>query len=987
MHRKTFVALAAFGAFSLLVSSCSFFSNMQVPESVAVKTDAKYSVPLGTASYDISSVFGKDTLKTTMQNSLGSTASVYDYVLSPTDDTLTYLLHYPVYRVPVDIGSYLDSLDLNSALDGDKGIAFSQSIALPTVAINQTQAIDIPDVSGDILSSMKANMGSFEFSSVPEPGSGNTLDAANYLSGHDSITIAGKYAGEVTYDTGSAVNVVLKRKDTKELSANYSFKLTVKIVKAEDETAVLAKSDPVEVRDGGTVSVSIATTLPQNLKVLMTGVLSGGVDDSAHIHTYDVTMNLSNETKVEKISNLTATASDLGINLPSINQVVSLADMVGYFTEATIAQDCGSVSVTALTPSTWEGITCSPHITLGGAGLTTEDLVDGAAVAGKTFFINKYQDLSGKTLKPTSNDSDIKVTGTLDITIQNATIIFNNGSSAQKIPIAITCGVSTLSSANIDFTSSKVSKSYSLPTDGSSGSVAIPSELLNYVKKIDFCNTDDHYKHASDGTKTATLGKGFGVTCNVVNSLPAGNNDLPITLTSNFFKYNMSASLDATGSDTATAETWNKYPLVDDLSTYDKTVTHYVDFSFALGSSATLHNLVMGSTYSFGISDVKLLYDWDTVTLDLSGQKVEGAKDMSFLDLSSLLSALPISSTDLKKIQVTALPVYFYAQKPTATSIANSLGDISFTGTISTTYDYLDSNNTTVSKKKAVLGTMAPDGTISEANAPCVDNIIWPTDTSTAITSSSDVASHLKYVAGDKTGASFTKDFAEIINDSPKNMNLNYSLTMKGSGGNDIKLYATTVDEVKNSSSEDKTLNIDIDMAAVLSFSLNLTDAISMDIMSYLDSTWETDYTTDLLKRDSGSTYEAYTKYVDAIEYVGMEYTVTNNLLPDLNLSMKIVDHGTNANVSSGNALTKDIPFTNGSNSFQLSSDEIEGVMTEAGYPFHPYINIVLGKSGETTALNLQRAALSSSKAFEAQVIAVVKMDGDTPITVWGGKE
>jgi TonB-dependent SusC/RagA subfamily outer membrane receptor len=57
-------ALAALGAFSLLVSSCSFFSNMQVPESVSVKTDAKYSVPLGTASYDISSVFGKDTLKT-----------------------------------------------------------------------------------------------------------------------------------------------------------------------------------------------------------------------------------------------------------------------------------------------------------------------------------------------------------------------------------------------------------------------------------------------------------------------------------------------------------------------------------------------------------------------------------------------------------------------------------------------------------------------------------------------------------------------------------------------------------------------------------------------------------------------------------------------------------------------------------------------------------------------------------------------------------
>jgi hypothetical protein len=985
MHRKTFVALAAFGAFSLLVSSCSFFSNMQVPESVAVKTDAKYSVPLGKASYDISSVFGKDTLKTSMQNSLGSTSSIYDYVLSPTDDTLSYLLHYPVYRVPVDIGSYLDSLDLSSALDGDKGIAFSQSIALPTVAINQTQEIDIPDVSAKILSSMNETLakGDTSYSKVPEPGT-TGVPASTYMvdssgKSHNSITIEGALANTITYETGSAVEIAVTRTDSNAVTSNYSFTLTATISSGTTTYATASK----DIANGGTLVLDFGgNPLPKTLLVTLDGTLNNGTFGVTH--AYDVKMSLSSDTKVKKISGITASASDLGINPVSINQTVDLSDMVGYFTSATIGT--GSVAIqSGATPSTWNGISISGDITMSGAGMSSTRIDD---VSGSSNFIDKYANLSTKTLAPTESDKSLAVAGTLSLQIASGTasIEFVNGSSAQKIPIAITCGVSTLSSANIDFTSSKVSKSYSLPTDGSSGSVAISSELLNYVKEIDFCNTDDHYKHASDGTKTSTLGKGFGVTCNVVNSLPAGN-DLPITLTSNFFKYNKSASLDATGSDTATAETWNDYPLVDNLSTYDKTVTHYVDFSFALGSSATLHNLVMGSTYSFGISDVKLLYDWDTVTLDLSGQKVEGTKDMSFLNLSSLLSALPISSTDLKKIQVTALPVYFYAQKPTATSIANSLGDISFTGTINTTYDYLDSNNTTVSMKKAVLGTMAPDGTISEANAPCVDNITWPTDTSTAITSSSDVTSHLKYVAGDKTGASFTKDFAEIINDSPKNMNLNYSLTMKGSGGDNVKLYATAVDEVKNSSSEDKTLNIDIDMVAVLSFNLKLTDAISMDIMSYLDSTWETDYTTDLLKRDSGSTYEAYTKYVNAIEYVGMEYTVTNNLIPDLNLSMKIVDHGTNANVKAGNALTKDIPFTSGSNSFQLSSDEIEGVMTEAGYPFHPYINIVLGKSGETTSLNLQRAAISSSKAFEAQITAVVKMDGDTPITVWGGKE
>src|SRR5574344_239709 len=313
MHRKILFSLAAVLTVLVPLKGCKFFTDMQMPESVAVTSDATLTVPLGTAKYDISSVFGSSSLRETVQSALGTSAKLYDYV--PADDSstesvdeskvLTYLLKYPIYTVPVDVGSYLKNFDIESVFNSDSmGISFDQKITLPSISVNETKQITIPDVSGDILSTMKASMGNFDFPSVPEPGS--KMDAAAYRNGHNSISITGKYAGEVTYDEGSAVNVVLTRTDTNELSASYSFKLTVKIVKAEDETAVLAESDPVEVRDGGTVSVSIATTLPQNVHVLMNGVLDGGVNDSAHIHSYDVNMNLSDETKVKKISKLTA---------------------------------------------------------------------------------------------------------------------------------------------------------------------------------------------------------------------------------------------------------------------------------------------------------------------------------------------------------------------------------------------------------------------------------------------------------------------------------------------------------------------------------------------------------------------------------------------------------------------------------------------------------------------------------------------------------
>ena len=995
MHRKPILSVAAVLAVLIALDGCKFFNDMQMPESVAVTSDATLTVPLGTAKYDISSLLGTNTLREMLQGALGSTAKLYDYIPADNASTekvdeskvLTYLFKYPIYTVPVDVGSYLDDFDLDSVFNSDSmGFDFDQKITLPTIAVNQTETITIPDVSKDVLDAMKANMGNFDFPYVPEPAM--KLDAAAYLNGHNSIFINGAYACETTYDTGSAVNVVLTRTDTNELSSDYSFKLTVKIVQADDESKIISESLPVEVRDGGTVTVNIATTLPQKVHVLMNGELNGGVNDTAHVHSYDVNMNLSNETKIVKIAKLNATASELGITLPTIDQDVSLASMVGYFTEATIAPDCGSVAITALTPDTWQGITCDSSIKIGGAGLTETYLGAGAASAGKNYFINKYLNLSGKTLTPTESNSSINVDGTLDITITDATITFVNGSSAQTIEVLVSCNVTKLASASIDFTTDKytsVPTSYSLPTDGSTGSVEIPASLLEYVKSIDFCNAAGHYKHNGDGSiitdadGNSVVGKGFGLTCNVINSFPEGN-DINISMLSNFFDFNKTPTIAGAGNTTGVAKTWNDYPKID-LTTYDSSVKNYIDFTFSMAKTLTLVNLVPGETYEFGIKDVSLVYDWDSIVLNLSSKTVNGNADLSAFSLNSFLALLPLSKTDLRKIQMTSFPIYFYAERPASESL--DLGDLKFTGDVSLTYSYYDTTEKVY--KNDVKENLIESGSVINF----VNTVPWPEDASTEITSTSDVASHLKYISGDATGASFAYEHFETVmnkfpgvknEDSDPDMSgttLNYKLNMgNGSGTSDITVYSTAIDSIKNSTSTNKSTQIDINMVAVLSMNLNLTDSIGVDVMQYVDSTWSSDTTKDLLNRSSASDYDAFLEYIDCVKEIKLNYNITNNLFPSFPIALSVYETSNGVNT---NMFDKDLTFNSGNNSITLTKNKIEHIFNE--YPFHPYIKIILGTPGEETPLALQRAALTAADSFAAKVSFSVALDGkDNPI-------
>ena len=106
MRRFLILIASTFVVFAFI--SCG---ELELPESLSIKTNAEFQVPVGTATYDFGDSLSPNAVREKIQDSLGSTASIYTYAQNANDDVLRYLVHYPAFNVPIDVGSYLSSMD------------------------------------------------------------------------------------------------------------------------------------------------------------------------------------------------------------------------------------------------------------------------------------------------------------------------------------------------------------------------------------------------------------------------------------------------------------------------------------------------------------------------------------------------------------------------------------------------------------------------------------------------------------------------------------------------------------------------------------------------------------------------------------------------------------------------------------------------------------------------------------------------------------
>lgn len=999
--KKNFRILLALSSVVCLVS-CGGLTNPQIPQSVSIATGAQFKANMGTASYDLSEKFGSDALLKKMQDALGSQVGIYDY--NEGKDVLTYMIRYPIYEVPIDIQSYLQNLNLDEILkSSDMGLNFTQEVSIPEVTQTGSQTVQI-DVASKIRESVSENFSTSYTIAVPEglpsiPGKEQNTSISSILSaaGAEKITVDSP-AQIIEYETGSAICIDISRVDANALSDDYKFSLSAAIY-AKDDTSKTNKlsSANVDARDGGKLLLPLDVTggIPGDFFIAVDGTVEGSHPaDTSYAHAYSMKVSLTPETTPTVITGIEKSSADLGIESYTIKDMsVSLAELEGLFKNAEVGE--GYLALSAELPAGWKNLKATAKININGAGLENLEIAD---VTPPLKFIDKKLDLRAKKID-LSLGKEITVTGSVGFEIFGATIDLRSG----DLEIGYEASITKLNSVVIDLNSDKYSVikeklNYSLPTDGSTGSVKLPSEMLNYVKSIGFgelAADGKHYKHKEDGTlstEETDVSEGFGIKARFVNTLPL-QSEINLTLSSAVFNLTganaIAISIPGNTGDTYKEETWKAWPSVD-FSALDKNVDHYVDMSLTAAfenDELKLKDVVMGTSYKIGFELESMLYDFDSVVLNTSDLAYSGEQSLKGFDLNTMLGGMGIAENDIKKLGIPSLPVYFYAQTPAddGSALGNLLGKIEISGDVSISYDTTttsaDGIETTETKTVNLLEDA--DGNVKSINT--VKAVEWPVSGSTI----------------DAANCTFTKDgnysfcftdanaggLAQIISSFPSNLKFKYSIGLTNNGGaSEITVYSSMIPKVGvtegSVTTTESATSLKIDMAAILPLSIEIGSDISLDIMELTDSEWNTtNAQKDLLNRDDASTYQEYVDYIDSLESFTMSYRMNvEEFISGIELGLSITDEAS--------GLSKNVSVIgSGQKEMVIKGEEIKSILTT--YPFHPSVKLEL----PANTITIKRSAfIKSDDAAETPKIGVnvglkIKMDGDTPITVWGGKK
>lgn len=996
--KKNFRILLALSSVVCLVS-CGGLTNPQIPQSVSIATDAQFKANMGTASYDLSDKFGSDALLKKMQDALGSQVGIYDY--NEGKDVLTYMIRYPIYEVPIDIQSYLQNLNLDEILkSSDMGLNFTQEVSIPKVTQTGSQTVQI-DVASKIRDSVSENFSTSYTIAVPEglpsiPGMEQNTSISSILSaaGAEKITVDSP-AKTIEYETGSAICIDINRVDANALSDDYKFSLSAAIYAKDDTSKTNALSSAnVDARDGGKLLLPLDVTggIPGDFFIAVDGTVEGSHPaDTSYAHAYSMKVSLTHETTPTVITGIEKSSADLGIESYTIKDMsVSLAELEGLFKNAEVGE--GYLALSAELPAGWKNLKATAKININGAGLENLAIAD---VKSSSKFIDKKLDLRAKKID-LSLGKEITVTGSVDFEIFGATIDLRSG----DLEIGYEASITKLNSVVIDLNSDKYSVikeklNYSLPTDGSKGSVKLPSEMLNYVKSIGFgelAADGNHYKHKEDGTLSTEVSEGFGIKARFVNTLPL-QSDINLTLSSAVFNLTganaIAISIPGNTGDTYKEETWKAWPSVD-FSALDKNVDHYVDMSLTAAfenDELKLKDVVMGTSYKIGFELESMLYDFDSVVLNTSDLAYSGEQSLEGFDLNTMLGGMGIAENDIKKLGIPSLPVYFYAQTPAddGSALGNLLGKIGISGDVSISYDTTTTSaegiETTETKTVNLLEDA--DGNVKPINT--VKAVEWPVSGSTID------AANCTFTKDGNYSFSFTDandgGLAQIISSFPSNLKFKYSIGLTNNGGaSEITVYSSMIPKVGvtegSATTTESATSLKIDMAAILPLSIKIGSDISLDIMELTDSEWnKTNAQKDLLNREDASTYQEYEDYIDSLESFTMSYRMNvEEFISGIELGLSITDEAS--------GLSKNVSVIgSGQKEMVIKGDEIKSILTT--YPFHPSVKLEL----PANTITIKRSAfIKSDDAAETPKIGVnvglkIKMDGDTPITVWGGKK
>ncbi|MEE3411872.1 MAG: hypothetical protein VZQ99_10390, partial [Treponema sp.] len=391
-----------------------------------------------------------------------------------------------------------------------------------------------------------------------------------------------------------------------------------------------------------------------------------------------------------------------------------------------------------------------------------------------TFIINKELSLNGAKITipagPGQHTIPIKASGKL---------VKGSGDITAAGTLNITLQIKSLSTVKADL--SKVGR---FVMSDSENTTPIPSEMVAHVQKIEFGEDDSgvYYKRDKDGNVTTTKSQGKGIKFKAINSLPAGN-DLILNVASTTFGISSSETVEAKANGAAFEKSVAEFGAITVTSSEfgTKESPRNIQFSVTLSNNQTFTNLEMGKTYKIGVSDAKLLFDWDKVDIKLNNptDSVETV-DMSDFTIDELLDG--INNSEIKTLinhsELIELPVYFLVQKPTG-ALSRLIDGIPFNGKI--WLEYKDASPSHASQSEYVVGTSS-----AEEELEFCKSFNWPPTTQTLTK---------KFVTQGTDGDySFFHDLAPTLNARGTDLKVKYKISIPS--GTTIGLYKAELDQM-----------------------------------------------------------------------------------------------------------------------------------------------------------------------------------------------
>lgn len=831
-----------FGSTLLALVLCIFGCNFQFPETVSVKSNAKYEFAIANKSFPLGDLFSIDKLKDSFSGQSTDSASndeesveadikIYDYnpERGKTDaDIQEFLVSMKLQEIPLDFNNYLKDVDFGSKLES---MNISKEIAVPSVDIDETKEVDV-DIDEKInalvsftgTTRTKADL-KVSFDDSDDSG----FDSITYKSGYMVISNTPNLENYDFSDYGLGGISIPALIQTNKLAGTVTLLYQEKVIAtAEFDDEGLAR-------------------LPLNdVTVYVEGMSLEFTDTEGKTFFAFI----AKESEVEKAS---------GISLKDpVQTSVDTSFSVGNnsaLKSCEISQ--GSLGVEFKIPEQWSGVSIVD---------SRIDLTGGMNVS--LVYPNQEFDFEAPGVteeERTFVNQDINAKTSITIKMTEANLIFIDGEKKVKPSVDVKVNIKKVESALVSL--SGVSSETEGETEFKSkieDSQALSEDILNAIQSIKWNPS--------------------GLSISYLNTLPA-ENKLKLKFNSNFFGIsNLEKAFEFTeiteGSENrktlyflSTGEGAEGFETKLGNNAADNEFNS-IDYSAELilpdynedsdgNKTITVRNVEPGETYLIDLV-ITPKPDWYAVYIKSNLTKQEG-KISTGLNLSSLMKGMEDKLGDnlANKIKIQSLPLYLFYQIPAIDDIFNGA---KFVGTINA---YIgDENNEQVpgTKNTYLLGEKNEDGELEDGelvNAGIPEFVFDENNKNMVISS---LISNLNGVE--------PVDMKDLIDTSADgSLCVDYNVRFETGNNGNVEILAEKLKNIPTNT----TTSIKLSGLVKLSLSFDVNEPINMDVLKLVkgdseENSENEDDSGDLLGRSEPTNTEDFQKYLDIIESASIDY-------------------------------------------------------------------------------------------------------------------